>query len=150
MQLCVAAATRRADWVVSPDAAKEYFPVHPDQPEGSTLAHNECQWLSTQRSMRVATRTLLARRGDWIGLREVASSADGPASLDDYLGAAMRSSPAKDGTNPVFVSCGHRVGLATALELVLACCTVARVPEPTRMADQISQSGGQPAAARRS
>ena len=37
----------------------------------------------------------------------------------------------------VYVSVGHRVGLAAAVELVLRCCTRYRLPEPTRLADQL-------------
>ena len=36
---------------------------------------------------------------------------------------------------PVFVSVGHRVDLASAVKLVLACRTCYRIPEPTRQAD---------------
>jgi deoxyribonuclease V len=39
------------------------------------------------------------------------------------------------GVRPVFVSIGHRVDLASAVKLVLACCTRYRIPEPTRQAD---------------
>ncbi len=120
--------------------AKEYFPVHsarPDQP--STTAEPTCDYLATRQSLRVATRTLLRRRGDWVGLRDAASPTTPPTSADEYLGAALRSSPHAQGSNPVYVSCGHRVGLATALELVLACCQEARVPEPVRQADLIGQ-----------
>ncbi|GIW80002.1 MAG: endonuclease V [Gemmatales bacterium] len=35
---------------------------------------------------------------------------------------------------PVFVSVGHRVDLASAVRLVLACCRGYRLPEPTRQA----------------
>ena len=35
----------------------------------------------------------------------------------------------------MFVSIGHRVDLASAVKLVLACCTRYRIPEPTRQAD---------------
>jgi len=37
--------------------------------------------------------------------------------------------------NPVFVSCGHRIALDTAVELTSLLCIGARVPEPVRQAD---------------
>jgi len=40
----------------------------------------------------------------------------------------------KTGVKPVFVSIGHRVGLAAAVELVLDCCRGYRLPEPPRLA----------------
>ncbi|XP_031558607.1 endonuclease V-like [Actinia tenebrosa] len=35
---------------------------------------------------------------------------------------------------PIYVSVGHKIGLATAVDLVLKCCKY-RIPEPTRQAD---------------
>ncbi|MFB6309319.1 MAG: endonuclease V [Haloarculaceae archaeon] len=37
--------------------------------------------------------------------------------------------------NPLYVSPGHRVGAATAADLVEACCAGYKLPEPTRLAD---------------
>ncbi len=50
----------------------------------------------------------------------------------EQIGLVVRTRTA---TRPLFVSVGHRVDLASALELVLSCCTRYRVPEPTRQAD---------------
>ncbi|KAJ3323299.1 hypothetical protein HDU76_013693 [Blyttiomyces sp. JEL0837] len=51
-------------------------------------------------------------------------------------GAAVRTN--KESVNPIFVSCGHRVSLETALKLTFAVSKF-RVPEPIRMADQASR-----------
>jgi deoxyribonuclease V len=51
---------------------------------------------------------------------------------DEQLGTVLRT---QKGVRPVFVSIGHRVDLASAVKLVLACCTRYRIPEPTRQAD---------------
>jgi deoxyribonuclease V len=50
----------------------------------------------------------------------------------EQIGVVLRT---RDGTNPLFVSIGHKVDLPSAVELVLSCCTRYRVPEPTRQAD---------------
>ena len=50
----------------------------------------------------------------------------------EQVGLVLRT---KDNTRPLFVSVGHRVDLDSAAELVLACCTRYRIPEPTRQAD---------------
>lgn len=50
---------------------------------------------------------------------------------DKVVGAAVRT---RGGVSPVFVSVGHRVDLAAAVRLTLACCRGYRIPEPTRMA----------------
>lgn len=49
----------------------------------------------------------------------------------ETVGAALRT---KDRTNPVFVSPGHQIDLATAVALTLRCDGGYRVPEPTRRA----------------
>jgi deoxyribonuclease V len=51
---------------------------------------------------------------------------------DEQIGVVLRT---QKGIRPVFVSVGHRVDLASAISLVLACCTRYRIPEPTRQAD---------------
>ncbi|MEK6674593.1 MAG: deoxyribonuclease V [Planctomycetota bacterium] len=43
----------------------------------------------------------------------------------------------RDRVKPVFVSVGHRISLVAAAKLVLSCCTRFRLPEPTRLADQL-------------
>lgn len=50
----------------------------------------------------------------------------------ETIGVVLRT---KDHVNPVYVSIGHRSDLDSAVELVLACCTKYRIPEPTRQAD---------------
>jgi deoxyribonuclease V len=51
---------------------------------------------------------------------------------DEQIGVVLRT---QNGIRPVFVSVGHRMDLASAIKLVLACCTHYRIPEPTRQAD---------------
>jgi deoxyribonuclease V len=51
---------------------------------------------------------------------------------EEQIGIVLRT---RDGTRPMFVSVGHKVDLESARELVLACCTRFRMPEPTRQAD---------------
>ena len=40
---------------------------------------------------------------------------------------------------PLFVSVGHRIGLETAVELVLAAAPRYRLPEPIREADRLTR-----------
>lgn len=53
----------------------------------------------------------------------------------EIIGCVLRS---KDRVRPLIVSPGHRVSMASAPALVLACCTKYRLPEPTRLADRIA------------
>jgi deoxyribonuclease V len=64
------------------------------------------------------------RRGACVGLYE----------NGDRIGSVLRT---RDGVKAVYVSVGHRVTLAEAVKLVAGCCTKYRLPEPTRLADQL-------------
>ena len=50
----------------------------------------------------------------------------------EVIGAVLRT---QFGIKPVYVSIGHKIDLRTAEEIVLACATRYRLPEPTRLAD---------------
>ncbi|MCL4802626.1 MAG: deoxyribonuclease V [Burkholderiales bacterium] len=65
------------------------------------------------------------RRGGWAPL----------VDAGETIGAALRT---RVGVKPVYVSIGHRVSLATAIEYVLACCTRYRLPETTRWAHRLA------------
>ena len=65
------------------------------------------------------------RRGDRAALRY----------RERIIGTVLRT---KDNVRPLIVSPGHRVSLARAPELVLACVTRYRLPEPTRLADRLA------------
>ena len=49
----------------------------------------------------------------------------------ELIGAALRT---KSGVKPVYVSVGHRIDLASALQWAMNCCRGYRLPEPTRLA----------------
>ncbi|MGO8675408.1 MAG: deoxyribonuclease V [Limisphaerales bacterium] len=53
---------------------------------------------------------------------------------DEVIGTVLRT---QDGIRPVYVSIGHRLDLASAEALVLACTLKYRLPEPTRLADRL-------------
>lgn len=70
-------------------------------------------------------------RGDWAALTDGAD--------DEVIGAVLRS---RVGVKPIFVSTGHRVSLATALEWVVGCLGRTKLPEPTRLADRLASRRG--------
>jgi deoxyribonuclease V len=51
---------------------------------------------------------------------------------EETIGAVLRT---RDHVQPIFVSQGHRVGLATAVDWTLRVCDGYRIPKPTREAD---------------
>lgn len=69
--------------------------------------------------------TLDPQKGAQTGLRH-----DG-----ELIGTLLRT---RNGVRPVYVSVGHRIGLETALDYVLACTTRYRLPEPTRLAHRLA------------
>ncbi len=54
----------------------------------------------------------------------------------ETIGAVLRT---RRQTRPLYVSTGHRVGLASAIDMVLACTPRFRLPEPIRIADRLSR-----------
>ncbi|MBC8163381.1 MAG: deoxyribonuclease V [Roseiflexaceae bacterium] len=59
----------------------------------------------------------------------------------EQIGAVLRS---RVGVKPLFISIGHRIGLASALGIVMACVTKYRLPEITRAADGLASHGRVP------
>lgn len=59
---------------------------------------------------------------------------------DDTIGAVLRT---REGCKPLFISPGHRVTLATAIDLVMHFITRYRLPETTRWADGLASNRGQ-------
>jgi len=55
----------------------------------------------------------------------------------EVIGAVVRT---RTGVRPVYVSVGHRMTLEAAVALTLRCTTRYRLPEPTRLADQLSRA----------
>jgi deoxyribonuclease V len=60
---------------------------------------------------------------------------------DEQIGLVLRS---RAGTKPVYVSPGHRVGMQSAVDLVMACVTRYRLPETTRAAHRLASHGIMP------
>jgi deoxyribonuclease V len=53
----------------------------------------------------------------------------------EVVGSCLRT---RTGVSPIYVSIGHRIGLAEAVRLVLACARGKRLPEPIRAADRLA------------
>jgi len=53
----------------------------------------------------------------------------------ETIGAVLRTRP---GTKPLYISPGHRISLATAIDFVLRCTTRYRLPETTRFAHKLA------------
>lgn len=55
----------------------------------------------------------------------------------EVIGAVLRT---RTGVKPLFVSVGHRVGLASAIRFTLACTTRYKLPETTRIAHRLASA----------
>ncbi len=86
----------------------------------------DCPTIGVGKSLLTGIHAAVGQhRGDWSPLR------DG----EEIIGAALRT---RTDVKPVYVSSGHRVSLATAIKLVLACAPRFRLPEPIRHADHLA------------
>jgi deoxyribonuclease V len=56
---------------------------------------------------------------------------------DEQIGVVLRT---RDNTRPVYVSPGHRVSIASAVDFVLRCTTKYRLPETTRAAHDLASN----------
>ena len=55
----------------------------------------------------------------------------------EVIGAVVRTRP---GVQPLYISVGHRVSLATAIDVVLRCTRAYRLPETTRWAHRVASN----------
>jgi deoxyribonuclease V len=92
-------------------------------------------WLVDVPTIGVAKSRLLgdyapppAERGAWSPLWD----------HGELVGAAVRT---RRGVKPLFVSPGHRVDVASAVRLTLACTDRYRLPEPSRTAHRLASDG---------
>jgi deoxyribonuclease V len=104
-------------------------------PRGIGIAAHLGLWLDRP-SIGVAKSRLYGRhgelgvrRGDRVPLRDERD----PGRI---IGMVLRT---RTGVRPVYVSAGHRIDLARAVDFVLRCCTRYRLPEPTRRADRLTR-----------
>jgi deoxyribonuclease V len=104
--------------------------------DGQGLAHPRRCGLATHMSVTLDLPGVGVAKSRLIGVyHEPLMQAGATAPLydkDEQIGLVLRT---QERTRPLFVSIGHRVDLPTATELVLACTTRYRLPEPTRQAD---------------
>ena len=65
------------------------------------------------------------KKGAWVPLMD----------QGERIGAVLRT---RSGVKPLYISCGHRISLETAIDYVLACTTRYKLPETTRRAHRLA------------
>lgn len=110
--------------------------------DGQGLAHPRRFGIACHLGVETGLPAVGVAKSRLCGAAEEPGSSKGDRSVlidrDETIGMVVRT---RDRVRPVYVSSGHRVGLDTAVELVLACCSRYRLPEPIRMADRLAGQG---------
>jgi deoxyribonuclease V len=114
--------------------------------DGQGLAHPRRFGLASHLGWLLDAPSIGVAKSRLVGTHDAPGPARGEAAPlcdgDEVIGAVVRT---RTGARPVFVSTGHRVGLASAIALTLACTGRYRLPETTRAAHRLaSPPGGRP------
>ncbi|MGQ9371642.1 deoxyribonuclease V [Azospirillum sp. A39] len=123
-------------------AALAMLPEPPDMVlvDGQGMAHPRRFGLACHLGVVTGLPTVGVAKSRLVGRFDPPGMARGASSpmyhRKELVGVALRT---RDGTNPLFVSVGHRVSLQTAVDLVLAVTPKWRLPEPIRLADRVSR-----------
>lgn len=108
--------------------------------DGQGLAHPQKLGIATHIGVLLDTPSVGCAKSRLIGKYEEPGPKKGDWSAlyyrNELVGSVLRT---RDYTKPVFVSPGHMADVKTARDIVLACSTKFRIPEPLRRADIISK-----------
>ncbi|MFC2013153.1 deoxyribonuclease V [Chloroflexota bacterium] len=103
--------------------------------DGQGVAHPRRLGLASHLGLFLDTPTIGCAKSLLCGEARLPDT--GPGSYTEVqdngetIGAALRT---RGGVKPVYVSIGHKIDLATAIDWVLKCCRGYRLSEPTRLA----------------
>jgi deoxyribonuclease V len=109
--------------------------------DGHGLSHPRAAGIACHIGVCLETPTIGCAKSLLVGTYRTPGPSRGAiAPLHDangrVIGAVVRT---RDRVRPVFVSVGHRISLAQAVRLTLACGKGYRIPEPTRQADLLAE-----------
>jgi deoxyribonuclease V len=103
--------------------------------DGQGIAHPRRFGLASHVGLFLDLPTIGCAKSILCGQHEpVGEEAGAHADLLDsgeVIGAALRT---RCGVKPIYISVGHKIDLASALQWVIKCCRGYRLPEPTRLA----------------
>lgn len=122
------------------EAAWEGLDLRPDVVlfDGHGLAHPRRFGLACHGGLRLDVPAVGCAKSVLVGEHDPPGGGRGSRAdlvhRGETVGAALRT---RDDVRPVLVSPGHRIDLATALEVVLSVSPRYRIPEPIRRADRL-------------
>jgi deoxyribonuclease V len=118
-------------------AACEELTISPDLVlvDGQGVAHPRRFGLASHLGLFMDTPTIGCAKSRLCGRHEVPGTEPGDyaelVDREEIIGVALRT---RQGTNPIYVSVGHKIDLQGAIYWVGECCRGYRLPEPTRLA----------------
>jgi len=118
-------------------AACEKLRMNPDiiMVDGQGMAHPRRLGLACHLGLFLNTPTIGCAKSRLCGRCQEPGNAPGDHSelvdREEVIGAVVRT---RAGVKPVYVSVGHKIDLADAVNWVFHCCRGYRLPEPTRLA----------------
>ena len=123
-------------------AAWDKLTIKPDllMFDGQGIAHPRGIGIASQIGLWLEKPTIGVAKSRLFGKHDPVGPqrGDRAALIDNHgntIGAVLRT---REKTNPLYVSPGHLIDVEHAVELVLACCTGYRLPEPTRWAHKVA------------
>ncbi|AFZ04299.1 deoxyribonuclease V [Calothrix sp. PCC 6303] len=109
--------------------------------DGQGTAHPRRFGIACHLGLLVDIPTIGVAKSWFIGQHDALADTKGSwqplTDKGETIGAVLRT---RSGVKPVYVSPGHRISLATAIEYTLNCTTKYRLPETTRIADKLASS----------
>ena len=114
--------------------------------DGQGYAHPRRMGIATHLGVILDWPTIGCAKSRLCGTHEPPGSLCGSHALlydhEEIIGAVLRT---RSKVRPVYVSTGHRVSLASAIDIVLQCGGGYRLPEPTRWAHRLASNPEVPA-----
>ncbi|GAB3134240.1 endonuclease V [Amycolatopsis stemonae] len=109
--------------------------------DGHGLAHPRRFGLACHLGVLTGLRAFGVGKTRFVGTHDAPGAARGSSAplvdAGEVVGSVLRT---QDGVKPVYVSAGHRIGLAHACRLTLALTPRYRLPETTRRADRLCRA----------
>ena len=109
--------------------------------DGQGLAHPRRFGMASHLGVLIDVPTIGVAKSLLIGKYEEVPSAKGSwtplIDRGETIGVVLRS---RSHIKPIYISVGHRISLATAIDYVMGCITKYRLPETTRWADRLASS----------
>ncbi|MGL6340745.1 MAG: deoxyribonuclease V [Waterburya sp.] len=109
--------------------------------DGQGIAHPRRLGLASHLGVLLDLPTIGVAKSLFIGKHEPVPLIKGSwqplIDQEETIGVVLRS---RTKVKPLYVSVGHKISLATAIDYVMGCLTKYRLPETTRWADKIASS----------